>query len=78
MVQKRKRTAAKPEYESAFTELQGIVSKLEAGTASLEESLELFERGQLLARTCSALLEKAELRIRELTIPDDSAGDEED
>lgn len=78
MAQKRKTAAVKPDYESAFTELQGIVSKLEAGTTALEESLVLFERGQQLARICSALLEKAELRIRELTIPSDAAGDEED
>jgi exodeoxyribonuclease VII small subunit len=65
-----------PAYEAAFTELQKIVSKLESGTVSLEESLALYERGQQLAKLCSELLEKAELRIRELAVPSASESDD--
>ncbi|MBN1438117.1 MAG: exodeoxyribonuclease VII small subunit [Anaerolineales bacterium] len=55
-----------PSYEKSFSELQEIVAKLEAGDLPLEDALTLYERGQALAKTCSDLLEKAELRIREL------------
>jgi exodeoxyribonuclease VII small subunit len=54
-------------YEAALEELRTIVEKLEGGTASLEESVELFERGQLLATHCANLLSAAEVRLRKLT-----------
>ena len=53
-------------YEAAFTELEAIVAALEAEGHALEESLGLYERGQALAAHCSALLEKAELKVRQL------------
>jgi exodeoxyribonuclease VII small subunit len=65
---KRKSGENGPAYEAAFAELQKIVARLEEGSTSLEESLALFERGQQLAKLCSELLEKAELRIRELSV----------
>lgn len=70
MPAKKKSQSSKPDYESAFAELQEIVTRLESGAPSLEESLALFERGQKLARVCAELLEKAELRIRELAVPE--------
>lgn len=54
-------------YEEAFAELENIVSTLENAQNPLEESLTLFERGQALARRCSALLENAELKVRKLS-----------
>ncbi|MBL8096747.1 MAG: exodeoxyribonuclease VII small subunit [Anaerolineales bacterium] len=53
-------------YEQALTELEELVERLEAG-AALDEALKLYERGQALAAHCGALLEHAELRLRELT-----------
>jgi len=53
-------------YEMAFTELEKIVAQLEAGQDSLEESIALYERGQVLARRCSDLLDQAELRVKRL------------
>lgn len=53
-------------YEAAFTELENIVAALEDEGRSLEESLNLYERGQALAAHCAALLEKAELKVRKL------------
>jgi exodeoxyribonuclease VII small subunit len=55
-----------PSYEKAFTELQEIVTKLESGAIPLEDAMALYERGQALAKLCAGLLDKAELRIREL------------
>ena len=53
-------------FEAAFEELEALVTKLESGELSLEEALKLFERGQTLAARCSQLLEKADLRLRQL------------
>lgn len=54
-------------YEAALEELRAIVDRLEGGTASLEESVQLFERGQQLAKHCSDLLTGAEVRLRRLS-----------
>jgi exodeoxyribonuclease VII small subunit len=53
-------------YEAAFTELEEIVSALEGESRSLDDSLRLYERGQALAAHCAVLLEKAELKVRQL------------
>ena len=54
-------------YEEAFAELEKIVAELEGDFANLDKALQLFERGQALAKHCAALLEKAELKVQELT-----------
>jgi len=56
-------------YEAALEELRAIVDTLEGGTASLEESVKLFERGQQLAKHCADLLAGAEVRLRRLSAP---------
>lgn len=55
-----------PSFEELSSELESIVAKLEAGDLSLDESLALFERGTELAKKCTEMLDKAELRIKEL------------
>jgi exodeoxyribonuclease VII small subunit len=64
-------------YEEAFGELEEIVRLLETDSKTLEESLALFERGQALAARCAALLEQADLRIRQLSGFDQPPLDEE-
>jgi exodeoxyribonuclease VII small subunit len=54
-------------YEYAFEELEKIVAALEANQRPLDEAMALFERGQLLAAHCAALLEQAELKVRRLS-----------
>ena len=54
-------------YEDAMAELETIVTSLEAGNQKLEESMALFERGQLLMKHCAGLLEAAELKVRQLS-----------
>ena len=54
-------------YEQAFAELEGIVSALETELRPLEEAMALFERGQALAKRCTGLLDKAEIKVRQLT-----------
>ncbi len=55
-----------PSFEELSGELESIVAKLEAGDLLLDESLALFERGTELAKKCTEMLDKAELRIKEL------------
>ena len=55
------------DYEAAFSELETIVDSLENEQRSLEESMSLFERGQALVKRCAELLEKAELKVKELS-----------
>jgi len=52
------------------------VYALETNEKSLDEAIALFERGQALAKHCAGLLDKAELRVRQLSeLPE--PGDEE-
>ena len=53
-------------FESAMGQLESLVSKMESGDLSLEESLEAFEKGVHLTRFCRDQLQKAELKIQEL------------
>lgn len=54
-------------YEQALAELEGIVASLESGKLQLEETMALYERGQALTRHCVELLDKAELRVKQLS-----------
>jgi exodeoxyribonuclease VII small subunit len=54
-------------YEQALNELEEIVTNLESDDHSLEQALAMFEHGQALARHCAQLLEKAEIKIQELS-----------
>jgi exodeoxyribonuclease VII small subunit len=42
------------------------VAKLEGGELPLEESLDLYERGQALAAYCGKMLDEAELKIEQV------------
>lgn len=53
----------KPTYEQARDELTKIVAKLEAGGASLEDSIALWERGEELAKICNEWLDSAKARL---------------
>ncbi len=50
-------------YEQARDELISVVTELEQGAATLEESLALWERGEALARRCEEWLLGAKARL---------------
>ncbi|MBP1909344.1 exodeoxyribonuclease VII small subunit [Methanolobus bombayensis] len=50
-------------FEESLEELESLVEMLERGQLTLDESLELFERGMKLARICNQKLSKAERKI---------------
>jgi exodeoxyribonuclease VII small subunit len=51
-------------YEQARDELAEIVESLESGSATLEESLALWERGEALAKICQEWLDGAKAKIK--------------
>ncbi len=53
-------------FEELYSELEETVRRLEAGDLALADSLALFERSIKLAEQCNALLDRAELRVRQL------------
>ena len=53
-------------FEQALRELDEVVSALEAGQISLEESLRLLQRGLSLADSCDETLSKAEATLEQL------------
>jgi len=54
---------AKLSYEEARDELVAVVTRLEQGAATLEESLALWERGEALAARCEEWLLGAKARL---------------
>ena len=53
-------------FEKAMTRLEQIVSVLESGRCTLDESLKLFEEGTKLVSSCSDMLDKAEQKVVKL------------
>lgn len=53
-------------FEDAFTRLESVVRRLESGQMSLDQSTELFEEGMKLAKSCTEMLNSAELKIKRL------------
>jgi exodeoxyribonuclease VII small subunit len=54
---------ADPTYEQARDELAAVVATLESGGLTLEESLALWERGEVLAGICQTWLDAARARV---------------
>jgi exodeoxyribonuclease VII small subunit len=50
-------------YEQARDELAGVVKRLETGGLTLEQSLDLWERGEKLAAICAEWLDGARARL---------------
>lgn len=60
-----------PTFEQARDELAEVVRRLEAGGATLEESLALWERGEALAQVCQRWLDQARTRLDAARTPTD-------
>ncbi len=65
-------------FEDSMTELENVVSKLEAGDVTLDDSLKLFEQGIKLAKSCQKKLDEAEKKVKILTADADGGMIEED
>lgn len=51
-------------FEQSMSELEEIVTKLEGGDITLDDSLKLFEKGMNLARNCQKKLDDAEKKVK--------------
>lgn len=51
-------------FEKALEELNSIVTRMEQGGLSLEESLAHFENGIALTRNCQKVLQEAEQKVQ--------------
>ena len=55
-----------PSFEVALSELEKTIEQLEKADLTLDRSLELFEKGTTLIRTCDTHLKRAQGRVTEL------------
>ena len=53
----------KQSFEEMMQELENIVQKLDNETVSLEESLDLYQRGMKLSPSCETTLKSAEKKV---------------
>jgi exodeoxyribonuclease VII small subunit len=60
-------------FEAALSELETLVERMESGELTLEESLQSFEQGIALTRTCQQALAEAEQKVEILTSQDPQA-----
>ena len=61
-------------FEQALKALAEIVRRLESGDVPLEESIDLYERGEQLRKHCQARLDTAQARIEKIVAgPDGKA-----
>lgn len=58
---------AKETFETSLKKLEELVSQLESGELTLEESLRCFESGVKHVSRCQGLLDAASARVQELT-----------
>ena len=71
------------DFEKSLKQLEDIVQRMENGDLGLEESLQQFEQGIKLAKSCQNALSSAELKVNQLieqnglqqTIPFDEQDD---
>ena len=56
----------KPSFEDTLQRLEKIVRKMESGEATLEKSLDWFEEGMELIKSCQDELVEAEQKVQEL------------
>ncbi|WP_271077947.1 exodeoxyribonuclease VII small subunit [Aurantiacibacter sp. MUD61] len=60
-------------FEDALRALEDVVRKLESGEAKLDESIDLYERGEKLRQHCQARLDAAQARIEKIVAGPDGA-----
>jgi len=53
-------------FEDALSRLETLVEKMESGDGTLEQSLDWFEEGMSLIKSCRQELESAEQKVKEL------------
>ena len=57
-----------PPFEQSLEQLEKVVQEIECGEVTLEQSIERYEHGMKLIKHCRAILDRAETKIRMLTV----------
>ena len=65
-------------FEQNMARLEQIVRAMERGDVALEESLKMFQEGTELVRSCSKLLDEAQLQVKKIMTAPDGSPVEED
>ena len=68
MPEKKNNDVSTLPFERAIEELESIVKRLEEGKVPLEESVAIYERGEVLKARCEDLLRQAEARVEKITL----------
>lgn len=58
--------AVAPSFEQALDELESVVTRMEDGSLSLDQSLAAYKRGAELVKICETALERAKEQVRVL------------
>lgn len=74
MAVKKKSKPSPGNFEASLDELESLVTAMESGDLTLEQSLEYFERGIKQVRNCQKALDEAEQKVKVLM--KDSEGDQ--
>lgn len=61
---------AEMSFEDALGALEDVVRQLEGAQVPLEQSIDLYERGEALRQHCEKRLKEAELRVEKIVGPD--------
>lgn len=65
-------------FENKMARLEQIVRAMERGDVPLEESLKLFQEGTELVRSCTELLDNAQLQVKKILAGADGTPTEEE
>ena len=60
-------------FEDALRALEDVVRRLETGEVALDDSIDLYERGEALRKHCQARLDAASARIERIVAGPDGA-----
>jgi len=61
------RPIAEMSFEEALAALEEVVRRLEGQDVPLEQSIDLYERGEALRKHCEDRLKAAEMRVEKIT-----------
>ncbi|MDD9330361.1 MAG: exodeoxyribonuclease VII small subunit [Bartonella sp.] len=64
----KKEDIATLSFEEALKQLEAIVENLERGDVPLEQSIDIYERGEALKNHCDKLLKVAEAKVEKIQL----------
>ncbi|KEC55360.1 exodeoxyribonuclease VII small subunit [Bartonella koehlerae] len=60
-------------FEQALKQLEVIVENLERGDVPLEQSIDIYERGEALKKHCEKLLKAAEVKVEKIQLSEEDS-----